>query len=111
MAALPIAVQGYHFGMDSASYSTLPTGVSSLLTNRKPNTDVLVVRRVSSCYAGPAAADPCLPPALGCRKGAPPAGAAAIAETAPGSVHFSWGPMGRYSPFGHQAEGMAPFGK
>jgi type IV pilus assembly protein PilW len=56
-AALPVAVQGYHFGMDSAAFSTLATGVSSLLTDRKANSDVLVVRRVSSCYAGPNAAE------------------------------------------------------
>jgi type IV pilus assembly protein PilW len=56
-AALPLSVQGYHFGKDSASYSTLPTGVSSLLTDIRPNTDVLVVRRVSTCYSGPTTAE------------------------------------------------------
>jgi type IV pilus assembly protein PilW len=56
-AALPIAVQGYHFGKDSASYSTMPTGVSSLLTDIRSNTDVLVVRRTSTCYSGPTTAE------------------------------------------------------
>jgi type IV pilus assembly protein PilW len=56
-AAVPLHVQGYHFGMDSAAYSTLPAGVSSLLTDRKANSDVLVVRRASTCAAGPSAAE------------------------------------------------------
>lgn len=56
-AALPIAVQGYHFGMDSALYSTPPAGVSSLLTDLRAHSDVLVVRRASTCYAGPASAE------------------------------------------------------
>jgi type IV pilus assembly protein PilW len=56
-AALPIAVQGYHFGMDSALYSTLPTGVSTLLTDRRAHSDVLVIRRTSTCYAGPTSAE------------------------------------------------------
>jgi type IV pilus assembly protein PilW len=56
-AALPLAVQGYHFGKDSASYSTIPSAVSSLLTDRRANTDVLVVRRVSTCYSGPSTAE------------------------------------------------------
>jgi type IV pilus assembly protein PilW len=49
MAALPLAVQGYHFGMSSSAYSTLPTGVNTLLSDRKLNTDVIVVRRTSTC--------------------------------------------------------------
>jgi len=56
-AALPLSVQGYHFGKDSTAYSTMPTGVSSLLTDIRPNTDVLVVRRVSTCYSGPTTAE------------------------------------------------------
>lgn len=56
MAALPIAVQGYHFGMDASAASTLPGGVSSLLTDRKANTDVLVIRRTSTCSSGPTTA-------------------------------------------------------
>jgi type IV pilus assembly protein PilW len=56
-AALPFAVQGYHFGKDSASYSTLPAGVTALLTDRRANSDVLVIRRTSTCYAGPTTAE------------------------------------------------------
>jgi type IV pilus assembly protein PilW len=56
-AALPLSVQGYHFGMDSSLYSTLPTGVNTLLTDRRLNSDVVVVRRTSTCAAGPNAGD------------------------------------------------------
>lgn len=56
-AAISLAIQGYHFGMDSAVYSTLPAGVSSLLTDRRAHSDVLVIRRASTCYGGPGAAE------------------------------------------------------
>jgi type IV pilus assembly protein PilW len=48
-AALPFAVQGYHFGMDASLNSTLPAGVTALLTDRRANSDVIVVRRTSTC--------------------------------------------------------------
>lgn len=57
-AAVPLHVQGYHSGMDAAFNSTLPAGVTALLTDRKANTDVLVVRRASTCVAGPSTAEP-----------------------------------------------------
>jgi type IV pilus assembly protein PilW len=56
-AALSIALQGYHFGRDASLNSTPPAGVNSLLTDRRPNSDVLVVRRTSTCYAGPTTAE------------------------------------------------------
>lgn len=56
-AALPVAIQGYHFGKDTTLASTLPSGVSSLLTDLRPNTDVLVVRRTSTCASGPTTAE------------------------------------------------------
>jgi type IV pilus assembly protein PilW len=54
-AAMPIAVQGYHFG--KVAGSSLPAGVAALLQDRRPNTDVLVLRRVSTCAAGPQSSD------------------------------------------------------
>jgi type IV pilus assembly protein PilW len=57
-AAVPLHVQGYHSGMDATFDSTLPAGVTALLTDRKANTDVLVVRRASTCVAGPSSAEP-----------------------------------------------------
>jgi type IV pilus assembly protein PilW len=55
-AAIPIGVQGYHFGM-TASTAGVPAGVLALLTDRKANSDVLVIRRISSCTAGPTVAE------------------------------------------------------
>jgi type IV pilus assembly protein PilW len=49
--AMTIPVQGYHFGISASS--TLPTGVTSLLTDLRPRSDVLVIRRASTCVAGP----------------------------------------------------------
>jgi type IV pilus assembly protein PilW len=54
-AALPVAVQGYHFGKDDASASTMPGGVAALLTDRREHSDVVVLRRASTCTAGPGA--------------------------------------------------------
>jgi type IV pilus assembly protein PilW len=56
-AALPIGVQGYHFGKNAATASVLPAGVAALLTDLRANSDVLVVRRVSTCTAGSAGCD------------------------------------------------------
>jgi type IV pilus assembly protein PilW len=56
-AALPIAVQGYHFGKNAATASPLEAGVDALLTDRRPNSDVLVLRRTSTCMAGAAGCD------------------------------------------------------
>jgi type IV pilus assembly protein PilW len=52
--ALRIAVQGYHFGKDGTLNSTVPAGVTALLTDLRPNTDIIVLRRTSTCYAGEA---------------------------------------------------------
>jgi type IV pilus assembly protein PilW len=54
-AAMPLAVQGYHFGVSSTT--ALPAGVVSLLTDRRASSDVLVVRRISTCVAGPTTAE------------------------------------------------------
>lgn len=51
-AALPIAVQGYHFGKNAATASAPPAGVTALLTDQRANSDVLVLRRTSTCVAG-----------------------------------------------------------
>lgn len=51
-AALPIAVQGYHFGKNAATASAVPAGVTALLTDLRANSDVLVLRRTSTCVAG-----------------------------------------------------------
>jgi type IV pilus assembly protein PilW len=56
-AALPIAVQGYHFGKNAATASALPAGVAALLTDLRANSDVLVLRRTSTCMAGAAGCD------------------------------------------------------
>lgn len=56
-AALPIAVQGYHFGKNAATASAVPAGVTALLTDLRPNSDVLVLRRVSTCTAGSTGCD------------------------------------------------------
>ncbi|WP_342616220.1 PilW family protein [Rhodoferax sp. GW822-FHT02A01] len=60
-SALPLAVQGYHNG------ASLPAGLSSILTDIRtsPPTDVLVVRRASSCIAG-APGCACMPGLAGC---------------------------------------------
>lgn len=49
-SALPLHVQGY----DDASVPCLDAGGTDLLADRKPGTDVLVVRRVSTCARGSA---------------------------------------------------------
>ena len=54
-AALPLAVQGYHVGINSVTASVIPTGVAALLTDRRAKTDVLIMRRASTCTAGPVA--------------------------------------------------------
>ena len=54
--AMPVALQGYHFGISASA--TLPAGVTSLLVDRRANSDVLVIRRASTCVAGPSTAAP-----------------------------------------------------
>lgn len=50
-AAMPLPIQGYDGG------TGLPAGVSTLLTDRRTGSDVLVVRRASTCVAGDAGCD------------------------------------------------------
>src|SRR5206468_5764842 len=52
-AAIPVHVQGYHVGKVAASANAIPTAVTALLPDLRANTDVLVLRRVSTCSAGP----------------------------------------------------------
>jgi type IV pilus assembly protein PilW len=56
-AAVPIAVQGYHFGKNAATASVPPAGVTALLTDIRPNSDVLVLRRTSTCTSGAVGCD------------------------------------------------------
>jgi type IV pilus assembly protein PilW len=56
-AALPVAVQGYHFGQNAATASVVPAGVTALLTDLRPKSDVLVLRRTSTCTAGSTGCD------------------------------------------------------
>jgi type IV pilus assembly protein PilW len=56
-AALPIAVQGYHFGKNAATASAIEAGVTALLTDLRANSDVLVLRRASTCAAGSSGCD------------------------------------------------------
>lgn len=56
-AAVPIAVQGYHFGKNAATASAVEAGVTALLTDLRPNSDVLVLRRASTCIAGSSGCD------------------------------------------------------
>lgn len=62
-AALPLSVQGYDSGMLLPPSCT--TGAHAPLRDRKLGTDVLVVRRVDSCVAGPTTADGCAAPIAG----------------------------------------------
>ena len=50
-AAIPLPIQGYDNG------ASLPSGVSALLTDLRTGSDILVLRRASTCVAGDAGCD------------------------------------------------------
>lgn len=56
-ASMPVAVQGYHAGLNAATVSAMPAGLSALLTDIRANSDVLVLRRTSTCAAGATGCD------------------------------------------------------
>jgi type IV pilus assembly protein PilW len=62
-AALPLAVQGYDSGIGLPS--SCIDGADAALKNHKPGSDILVVRRVDPCVAGPTTAAGCAPPVDG----------------------------------------------
>jgi len=56
-AALPLPIQGYDGGLDLPASCT--SGAHAAIQNQKAGSDILVIRRVDTCVAGPAPAPGC----------------------------------------------------
>ena len=56
-AALPLPIQGYDDGLDLPPSCT--SGANAAVKNQKAGSDILVIRRVDTCVAGPVAAAGC----------------------------------------------------
>jgi type IV pilus assembly protein PilW len=62
-AALPVPIQGYDGGVGLPTSCT--SGLHAAIRNQKAGSDVLVIRRVDTCVAGPTAATGCSAPVAG----------------------------------------------
>lgn len=62
-AALPLPIQGYDGGLGLPPSCT--TGPHAAIQNHKPGSDILVIRRVDPCVAGPTTAAGCSPAVAG----------------------------------------------
>lgn len=69
-------------GIPVQSYSDVPTGCTSIVTNKKASTDVLVVRHLERCVAGAANCDPYVDGKLYMQNGLCSAGTVGLATAA-----------------------------